>query len=53
MELDEGADLVSPMSNLSLDTSNVAVAVAAVQVNNPEILDPEAQSEGRDSPGRR
>ena len=41
MEEDEVDELVSPMSNLSLDASNLAAPTG--EVNNPE-LDPNAPS---------
>ena len=47
---EEGEDLVSPMSNLSLDASNPAAV--ATEVNNPE-LDATTAAQERESPDER
>ena len=47
---EEGEDLVSPMSNLSLDASNPAALTT--EVNNPE-LDSTAPAQERGSPTER
>ena len=47
---EEGEDLVSPMSNLSLDASNPAAATT--EVNNPE-LDATTAAQERESPDER
>ena len=47
---EEGEDLVSPMSNLSLDASNPAAVTT--EVNNPE-LDATAAAQERESPDER